>query len=76
MFHIETSHLFFRAKQMAGFYMKRNAGQKWVKPSNSTSVVSLSSIAFILRLKKLTSLGPSTVNRNLIRLAFKELYLS
>ena len=30
-FHIETSHLFCKAKQMAGFYMKRNAGLKLVK---------------------------------------------
>ena len=30
-FHIETSHLFSSAKQMTGFYMKRNTGQKWAK---------------------------------------------
>ena len=29
-FHIETSHLFCSAKQMTGFYMKRNTGLKWV----------------------------------------------
>ena len=27
-FHIETSHLFCRAKQMTCFYMKRNTGLK------------------------------------------------
>ena len=27
-FHIETSHLFSRAKQMTGFYMKSNTGLK------------------------------------------------
>ena len=42
MFHIETSHLFCRAKQMSGFYMKRNTGLKWADvikmlPSNQTS---------------------------------------
>ena len=31
VFHIETSHLLFRAKQMTGFYMKRNTRLKWVK---------------------------------------------
>ena len=30
-FHIETSHLFCRVKKMTGFYIKRNAGLKWVK---------------------------------------------
>ena len=31
-FHIETSHLFCKtnAKQMSGFYVKRNTGLKWV----------------------------------------------
>ena len=28
-FHIETSHLFCRAKQMTGFYMKHNTGPKY-----------------------------------------------
>ena len=32
-FHIETSHLFYRANQMTGFYMKRNKGLIWVKRS-------------------------------------------
>ena len=30
-FHIETNHLFCRANQLAGFYMKRNTGLKSVK---------------------------------------------
>ena len=30
-FHIETSHLFCFAKQITGFYMKRNTALKWVK---------------------------------------------
>ena len=29
-FHIEISHLFYRAKQMTGFYTKRNTELKWV----------------------------------------------
>ena len=29
-FHVETSQLFCSAKQMSGFYMKRNIGLKWV----------------------------------------------
>ena len=29
-FHIETSHLFCRAKRMTGFYMKLNTCLKWV----------------------------------------------
>ena len=29
-FHIETSDLFCSAKQMAGFYMKRNTRLKWI----------------------------------------------
>ena len=29
-FHIETSHLFYRAKQMTWSYMKRNTGMKWI----------------------------------------------
>ena len=32
-FHIETSHLFCRTKQMTGFYVKRSNGLKWVNPS-------------------------------------------
>ena len=31
-FHIEASDLFCSAKQMTSFYMKRNAGLKWVNP--------------------------------------------
>ena len=34
-FHIETSHLFCRAKQITGFYMKRNTGLKWVNIQSS-----------------------------------------
>ena len=30
-FHIETSHLFCRANQVTGFYIKHNTGLKWVK---------------------------------------------
>ena len=30
-FLIETSHLFCSAKQMTGFFVKRNTGLKWVK---------------------------------------------
>ena len=30
-FHVGTSQLFRRAKEMTGFYMKRSIGQKWVK---------------------------------------------
>ena len=30
-FHIETSHFFCSAKQMTGFYRKRNIELKWVK---------------------------------------------
>ena len=26
-FHIETSHLFYRAKRMTGFYMKHNTAE-------------------------------------------------
>ena len=33
VFHIETSRLFFRAKQMAGFYMKYNSALKLVNAS-------------------------------------------
>ena len=29
-FHIETSHLFCRAKQITGFHVKRNTGLKWL----------------------------------------------
>ena len=34
-FHIETSHLFCKAKQMTGFYMKRCTGLKWDKQESS-----------------------------------------
>ena len=30
-FYIETSHIFCCAKQMTGFYMKRDTGLKWIK---------------------------------------------
>ena len=30
-FHMETSHLLCREKQMTRFYMKHNTGLKWVK---------------------------------------------
>ena len=33
-FHIETSHLFRRANQITGFYMKRNTEGKWVSGFN------------------------------------------
>ena len=29
-FRLETSHLFYAAKQMTGFYTKRSTGLKWV----------------------------------------------
>ena len=47
-----------------------------VRPSNSTSVVFLISMAFILRMKHLSSLGPRIINWNLSGLAFIELYLN
>ena len=34
-FYIETNYLFFSAKQMTGFYMKRNTGLKWVKATTT-----------------------------------------
>ena len=34
-FHIESSYLFSTAKQMTGFYMKRNAGMEWVDSSEA-----------------------------------------
>ena len=34
-FHIETSHLFCKAKQVTGFYMKHNTGMKWVNLCDS-----------------------------------------
>ena len=33
-FHEETNHLICTENQMAGFYMKCNIGQKWVKVAN------------------------------------------
>ena len=30
VFHIEISHLFCKAKQVTGFYIKCNTGLKWV----------------------------------------------
>ena len=33
-FHIETSHLFYSANQMAGFYMKYNTRLRWVNSKN------------------------------------------
>ena len=39
VFHIETSHLFCRAKQMTGSYMKRNTGLKLVKVVSTTFVL-------------------------------------
>ena len=47
-----------------------------IRPSNSTSVVFLISMAFILRMKHLSSLGSRIINRNLFWLAFTELYLN
>ena len=37
-FHIETSHLFCRPKQMTAFYVKRNTGLKWVNVQNMFKV--------------------------------------
>ena len=37
-FHIETNHLFFRIKQMTGFYMKDNAGLKWEEVEPPTKI--------------------------------------
>ena len=39
VFHIEISRLFCLAKQMTGFYMKRNTGLKWVKPQRMTHFI-------------------------------------
>ena len=52
-FHIETSHLFCRAKQMTGFYMKRNTGLKWVNSfqANACFLFPLKNIGFSGELK-------------------------
>ena len=55
-FHIETSHLFCSARQMASFYMKRNTGLKWVNnsvfpTSNKTKTVDPISLSSTLHQK-------------------------
>ena len=45
-FHIETSHLFCFVKQKIGFYMKCNAGVKWV--ANLAALVCLSTYDLFL----------------------------
>ena len=54
VFHIETSHLFCRAKQMTGFYMKQQhwAGMCQIHWSNifDTSLVSLLLTSNLFRL--------------------------
>ena len=47
MFHIETSHLFCRAKQMTGFYMKRNTRQKFVKYRNFVFLQNINICSFL-----------------------------
>ena len=42
-FHIETSHLFSRAEQMTGFYMKHNTGFKWINVIASLLQISFKS---------------------------------
>ena len=37
-FQIETSRLFFKAKQVIGFYMKRNTEVKWVKRKTASYI--------------------------------------
>ena len=54
-FLIETSHLFCRAKQITGFYMKRNTGLKWVNNTIQISSTTLSS--HLASLTKLFSVG-------------------
>ena len=58
-FHIETSHLFCSARQMASFYMKRNTGLKWVNnsvfpTSNKTKTVDLILFKFYFASKNIS----------------------
>ena len=48
-FHIETSHLFSKAKQIAGFYMKRNIHQNWILFSKSLSEEVLVLLGILVR---------------------------
>ena len=38
VFHIESSHLFCRVKQVTGFYIRRKTGLKWVTRQTKTYV--------------------------------------
>ena len=44
-FHIETIHLFCRAKKMTGFNMKHNTGLKWI---NYVTLVVLQMVKYTL----------------------------
>ena len=53
-FHIETSYLFGRAKQMPGFYMKSNTGLKCVKNKFTHKSVIFSWLVLIFSVYNLT----------------------
>ena len=54
-FHIETSYLFCRTKQMTGFYMKRSARLKWFNSDCWDTVLILDQIRF-MKLNLLSSM--------------------
>ena len=49
VFHVETSHLFCRAKQMTGFYMKRNTGLECVKYTGVTFLTPVQCLCCLLQ---------------------------
>ena len=63
LFHIETSQLFCWAKQMAGFYIKRNTRLKWVNVMSDSLWSKRKHSQYLLRwnqLRKLFSTSSSS----------------
>ena len=60
--HIETRHLFYRAKQMTGFYMKCNTGLKWGKMVSNEQYFS---IAAMFKFFHISNLIWNQINWNL-----------
>ena len=48
-FHIETSYLFYSAKQMTGFYMKCKSGLKWVNCNEFSYTISIPAGNFMFK---------------------------
>ena len=67
-FHIETSHLFCKAKQVTSFYMKHNTGMKWVNLCDSDICEQYSKYSVFRNLTDQKILGPASTANSILHL--------